>query len=893
MPELHLQTESDEPSELTADQIAFSVPAGWGLIDEDKLAARAAMLTRVADAIQSVCELDELLATFLNAIIDVFGPDRGAVLLYEEEDTGQVLKAKVVRPENAGARISRSIVDYAIENQASVMVPNTAQDERFADAQSVADLSIRAAICCPLICRGRVLGALYLDSQVQITTSETDLAVLNVVASNAAMAIENAILIRDKLAASAAAGQELGPMVAHSEAMQDVSGRVARPARDGEPLLITGEAGAGKLFVARTIHRASGDPGAPLIEVDCRTVEAEAQADALFGRAAAQWASGPAAEGGSLRNDRGLLFLAHGGMLVLRHVGALAPESQRMLEHYLQQLNDRAEFYPCVRVVATTTADLDAEVEADRFLPALARRLLANALAVPPLRERGADILPLARHFLAAGGSAQHEYRRSFNGSAEHALSKLQYRHANARELREAIDLAALMADGPEISAEHIFTGPKGGSRKLEFDLSDSPIMRLVVHGRLLGAIKYAILALFSAIAVFCIAARGTTAGRVANGMVWGLWWPSLMVLFLVLGRLWCPFCPISLAGRTVKRILHFDLKPPQWLKKHSSVVGTCLLLAIVWSEQVFHMPSRPLATGMFLLTLMACSVALCALYQREVWCRYMCPLGGISAAYSLPAPVRVHATAAICASQCKTHECSKGADAKEGCPVFLHPLYVRDAHLCKLCFECLRTCPHQSARPYFGLYLQSIWSRDDINASLTPFCIAGLFLMPLMLASQNAAYGGMDAAAVTAGVAIVIAATFALNRVLPALLSRDRDATVAARVAAALFVLGWGPFMAFHLRHIPGLAALHIQSAGGPFITSPFPVTRLPVLGILQFAVVALSALLAAVTLIRIRSHATRQGVALVAWGWRALFLLCGMYCLAVTALLLAPQGM
>ena len=152
------------------------------------------------------------------------------------------------------------------------------------------------------------------------------------------------------------------------------------------------------------------------------------------------------------------------------------------------------------------------------------------------------------------------------------------------------------------------------------------------------------------------------------------------------------------------------------------------LFLIIVGSEHIFHMTSAPFATGILLLCLMSLPAFFCLLFQRETWCRYLCPLGSLAASYSISSTVQVHANPGVCASQCTTHDCFKGSSTEPGCPVFHHPLYARDAHLCKLCFTCLRSCPHQSARLYLHTPLQNLWRIGELGKALVPFALAVFF---------------------------------------------------------------------------------------------------------------------------------------------------------------------
>jgi NAD-dependent dihydropyrimidine dehydrogenase PreA subunit len=97
-----------------------------------------------------------------------------------------------------------------------------------------------------------------------------------------------------------------------------------------------------------------------------------------------------------------------------------------------------------------------------------------------------------------------------------------------------------------------------------------------------------------------------------------------------------------------------------------------------------------------------------------------------------------VRSNPSVCATMCTTHECFKGSSTRPGCPVFHHPLYASEAHACKQCYECLRVCPHQSARLYLRLPFQSVWAQPDVGGALVPFALFLFFFAPAMLASQG-----------------------------------------------------------------------------------------------------------------------------------------------------------
>jgi transcriptional regulator with GAF, ATPase, and Fis domain/polyferredoxin len=899
--ELPWLREDERAGPLRETSITLSLPSTPRTAAEKLSGKRAEVLSQVAKAIQSVFDLDELLGTLLKVIFDVFRPDRGVILL-REAASGKLVP-QVTRPPQGELTISRSIIDYAVEHRMCLLVADTAGDQRFRGAESIQAQSIQAAICSPLICKEKVLGALYIDTQIDLLSyCKEDLALLSVIAANAAIAIENAILIREKQAADRLAEGQPGPLVAQSASMQVVDKRIAELCRVSGPVLITGEAGTGKFFAAQTIHRCTGRHHAPFVHLDCLTVAGHQAGQVLFGSAAcwgvcadaipAHHRDGFAPPGSGTQRrdlqDDDALRRADGGTLVLRHIGALDLASQEILWRYLKAQASAERVSPRARLIATTCEDLGSLVEAGRFFAPLAAQLSANLLEMPPLRERKEDILLLSRLFLSQCKQRPHEYEQELNKSAQRALCSLQYRHRNVAELREAVELAGVIADGPEIGGEHIFTGPKDTGQRIEYDLGQAALIPWLARKTVSNILQTAVLLLFLAIAGASLAAGDTLAGQVANALVWGLWWPGLMALFLFVGRVWCPFCPISKAGRIVGSIWSFNLRPPQWMKRTTGWITALLFFVIIWSEHVFRMPQTPVATGIFLLTLMALSVVLCIVYAREVWCRYVCPLGSLSAGYSVSSLLHVHATPSICASECQTHECFKGTGSDAGCPVYHHPLYVRDAHFCKLCLTCVRTCPHRSTRIYLRPLLRDVWRMGDLSVTLVPFCLVALLLTMVMLASHRELLGIAGVGGFTAAACLAVAGAAVLSAGLPKMLSRDADLTVTSRVSFALLLLAWGPLMAFHLENIPGLGALEIRAAAGSFWVRHFPSLQVSLLSVLQLGTVLLAAGFAAITLGRIRVHAAKQGIAIVPWGWRILLGICALYFLATVALVL-----
>jgi polyferredoxin len=450
--------------------------------------------------------------------------------------------------------------------------------------------------------------------------------------------------------------------------------------------------------------------------------------------------------------------------------------------------------------------------------------------------------------------------------------------------------MAAVISDEPLIRAEHIFTGPKGEGTVQEIDLSRFEHVRRLTAPRVLGALRAVVFASFAAIIAVSLLRSGGREGAIANAMTWGLWEPALFVVFLFVGRVWCTVCPLSTAGRLAARIKCFGIAPGAWLKNFSGWFIIVGFLLIIWSEHSFHMTENPRATGFLLLALFAAAIASAVIWRRESWCRYLCPLGNLGAIYSLPAVLTVRSNPSVCATMCTTHECFKGSSTRPGCPVFHHPLYACEAHACKQCYECLRVCPHGSARLYLRLPFQSVWAQPDVGGALVPFALFLFFFAPAMLASQGgtraATHSGFLLTALGALLATVVA-----RALLPRLLTAgsDPEPTLSTRVAFSLLVLAWGPAMSYQLGHIGALDSLRLHALPGSVLAALVPAGGLRLVTVAQVAVVLAAGLFAAVCFSGIHGVLRREEEPYSKAGWWWLVSICGAYELGALALALA----
>jgi DNA-binding NtrC family response regulator len=234
---------------------------------------------------------------------------------------------------------------------------------------------------------------------------------------------------------------ELRDIVFADPAMERVIALACQVARADVPVLITGPNGAGKEKIAEIVQANSMVRSGPFVTLNCGALPSELLEAELFGAEVGAYTGATKARDGKFDS-------ADGGTLFLDEIGNLSPNGQMKLLRVLEtgrfeRLGSNKERQVKVRVISATNADLDAMIRAGTFREDLYYRLNTIEVRVPPLAERGEDILPLARHFLATG--------KPLSVEASNALRRHTW-PGNVRELKNVLQRAALLATGPELT---------------------------------------------------------------------------------------------------------------------------------------------------------------------------------------------------------------------------------------------------------------------------------------------------------------------------------------------------------------------------------------------------------------------------------------------------------
>jgi two-component system nitrogen regulation response regulator GlnG len=258
---------------------------------------------------------------------------------------------------------------------------------------------------------------------------------------------------RDDAAAPAQPLALADMLIGRSPAMVEVYKEIGRVARTEMTVLLMGESGTGKELVARAIHVNSARTRGPFVTVNMAAIPRDLMESELYGHEKGSFT-------GAVERRPGKFELASGGTLFLDEIGEMPIELQAKLLRVLQEREvDRvggSRPMPVdVRIVAATNADLARSVEEGRFRRDLYYRLAVVPIRLPPLREREADVVLLARHYLAKYGEQFRGRALSLGKDAEPLLLAHPW-PGNVRELQNVIQRALLKLPGARLGAREL-----------------------------------------------------------------------------------------------------------------------------------------------------------------------------------------------------------------------------------------------------------------------------------------------------------------------------------------------------------------------------------------------------------------------------------------------------
>ncbi|MBR9649825.1 sigma-54-dependent transcriptional regulator [Thalassovita aquimarina] len=230
-------------------------------------------------------------------------------------------------------------------------------------------------------------------------------------------------------------------MVGQSASFRAMLGQLDKVTKSNGRVMLSGPSGVGKEVAARYIHAQSNRASAPFVTVSCASIEPDRMEEVLFGR-----------ETPERGIEQGLLEQAHGGVVFFDEVADMPLGSQSkilrvLVDQQFQRVGGTGKVRVDLRVISSTSRDLDAEIEAGRFRQELYHRLNVVPIAVPSLAERREDIPVLAAHFIEALNKSQGLPLRELSEDAS-ALMQTMVWPGNVRQLRNLIERVLILGDG-------------------------------------------------------------------------------------------------------------------------------------------------------------------------------------------------------------------------------------------------------------------------------------------------------------------------------------------------------------------------------------------------------------------------------------------------------------
>ncbi|MCS6875752.1 MAG: sigma-54 dependent transcriptional regulator [Aquificaceae bacterium] len=238
-------------------------------------------------------------------------------------------------------------------------------------------------------------------------------------------------------------------ILGNSKVMLQVRGLVQKVAKTGVNVLILGESGTGKELVARSIHKLSEVSEGPFVDINCAGLPDELVEAELFGYEKGAFTS-------ASQRKLGKLEIAHGGTLFLDEVSELSPRAQAKLLRVLEtreftRLGGIQSIRSDFRLVCASNKELEQEVQNGKFREDLYHRISTFVIRLPPLRERGEDILLLAEHFLSLYLRKHHKPQKYMSEEAKKLLLTYQWK-GNVRELKNLMERLAILHEGTHIT---------------------------------------------------------------------------------------------------------------------------------------------------------------------------------------------------------------------------------------------------------------------------------------------------------------------------------------------------------------------------------------------------------------------------------------------------------
>lgn len=609
-----------------------------------------------------------------------------------------------------------------------------------------------------------------------------------------------------------------------------VSVAMEKLAASDEAVLIVGETGVGKEVLAHAVYRMSSRFKEVFLLLDLlrtgpenpfetmRPESPDHQADPTQEQMRLFFGFKEIQPDGSVDISPGYVELTEDGTLLVRGVEHLTAAMQQALldaatTGMFRRPGDDRERTCSFRLLATSELDLT-EISSERH--PLIHGLRDHALRIPPLRKRRREIPTLVNHYLARHCKELHKEVPTVPRDTLKTLLSYAW-PGNDLELSATLKRAMLTAQDSVLRPNDIYfrLTRVEGEGKLDL-LKFRPVRQAMLSPLFPAVLQSAVTPFFFILLALLFLGPSDPLKNPASLFSWALGWPALVGGAFVWARFWCTLCPMGTIGHLAKRLVALERPFPNFLKNRSDLLVAAAVLFIIWLETATDMRNSPFSVGVLLLVITLCSVFVSIVFERQSWCRYLCPLGGMTGVMARASVVELRANQNVCASQCVSPSCYVGSDTLEGCPLGQVVPTVQSNLDCKLCGNCVKNCPHGAINLNLRIPGVELLAMQRTNAGTAFLVISMLGGLISELVRKTLWYDVLTAGIplpqwgrFTGAFLVVVAGVNAVAAVAAVISQRiygDRFQENYARFGMALLPLTMTSFLAYHVYYLINL---------------------------------------------------------------------------------------
>ncbi len=419
-------------------------------------------LNDISAWVSCVQNLEQLPGLIVDTAARMMQAKASSLLLLDED--GETLRFEITTgPKKQEVKkhvikIGQGIAGFVAKSGKPLLVEDVTKDPRwFKSISDDIEFQTKSIACSPLKIKSDIIGVIQIiDKKDGNPFTADDLIILNVFANVCSQAISNAKTNEGAHLQK----EELTEFIAQKYKIVGNSSIVKKALSDGlkvastkASVMILGESGTGKELMARMIHMQSARKEYPMVVINCGALTETLLEDELFGHEKGAFT-------GAAALKKGKFEVANNGTLFLDEIGEMSLNMQTRLLRVLQEgtynrVGGTCDVSVDVRVLCATNRDIEKEVKENRFREDLYYRLNVVQIKIPSLNKRRGDVLLLAKYFLDQYRKEQARHELEFSTETLHVLETHSW-PGNIRELKNAIERAVIMCDGPLISPDDL-----------------------------------------------------------------------------------------------------------------------------------------------------------------------------------------------------------------------------------------------------------------------------------------------------------------------------------------------------------------------------------------------------------------------------------------------------